>query len=79
MVYGNFYGCSEQQHDQRIRTGIRNKYCALVPWLAAAARMALGARWLVVVQGKDVEGHLRASAVGMLRSGGCCTLVGSVE
>jgi hypothetical protein len=51
----------------------------LVPWLAAAARMALGARWLVVVQGKDVEGHLRASAVGMLRSGGCCTLVGSVE
>ena len=47
----------------------------LVPWLAAAAHVALGARCLVVVQGKDVEGHLRASAVGMLRSG-CCTMVG---
>ena len=42
----------------------------------ASRRRARGARcWLVVVQGKDVEGHLRASAVGMLRSG-CCTMVG---
>ena len=50
----------------------------LVPWLAAAARVALGARCLVVVQGKDVEGHLRASAVGMLRSG-CCTMFGKEQ
>ena len=45
LVYGNFYGCSELQHDQRIRTGIRNKYCAFST--VASRRRARGARCVV--------------------------------